>query len=568
MADDVHIRKMNCPSCGAPIELGGTSGTCDYCGARLERAEPKAEPAQPIPTTFSVQVPQVQVVQWPAAHTRSIQLIPAEEDEPTGCVGGVFGVIMLLGVIGALLAGGWFFGDSALAAFNSLATSVPGLPEVEIPAFGTPDRSNSWTINGPALLLPESATNPTASDAIVTAYHPYESHYALLYLEGSDHQQRWQSEPLADGYSAIITLGGSHLYVANNTDLLAIDLAEGTTVWQAALADKIISCQDCVQAIGDNVVVLTQDGTLQAFNALTGQPQWNTLLNKQPRQLLAVNGYAAVLDQETDTAESDLFLYNVTDGTLAQRLSPRCPNHSFANSPQGPNLYDPVHVADGGQTIYFIGGFFEPGCLQRWDAASGTMTWEATFPVDRIRDQRDDLLTATTYYLSSGHNLTAVNLADGTVRELLSESDYNLAPLGEQGGLLLVSATRQRGTQRDELWAIDANSGQRLWQFVPQATTRLSDSSVHSGNGLWTWQFTGQGVVVLQARPEPNRLIVETLQRQDGVSTGQTTVELNSSSFSLDMEVIGWQGDQVWLKLDNKLMVLDTTEAAFVSNWP
>jgi hypothetical protein len=196
------------------------------------------------------------------------------------------------------------------------------------------------------------------------------------------------------------------------------------------------------------------------------------------------------------------------------------------------------------------------------------MTWQATFPVDMVRSQDDDLLTPTTYYASNGHSLTAVNLADGTIRQLMDEPDYALTPLGEQAGLLLVSARRERGTQRDELWAIDTTTGERSWQYVPQATERLGGASFSysADKGLWTWQLTNQGVLVLQARSNPDRLVLETLQLRDGISTGQTTV--SPSSLRFGFEVVGWHGSNVWLRIDNSLAVVDTSTSTLLANWP
>lgn len=576
MADDAHIRKMTCPSCGAPVDLNGTSGTCDYCGARLERSQPAPKPT---PATGPTPIPavQVQVVQWPVA-SHGIQVVSAEDDEPTGCVGGFLALPFIVLGIAAVLLGGWFYGDQAVAAISGLATSVPGMPSIDIPSVDIPsveiaataDRSHSWSVtNGPAVLLP--ATGAAAkSDMIVTAYNPFENRYALLYLAGGETQERWASESLDISYGSPVFLGSNTLYAVSETDLVAINLADGTTVWRAALVDAVHShtCQDCLQVIAGNVIALTQDGTLQAFDAASGRPLWSTQLNQQPRQLLAVNGYAAVFDQENQDAEVDVVLYDPADGTEAQRLSPRCPNEPFPGRPQGPNIFAPAYPADGGKTLYIVAGFFEPGCLQRWDATTGTMVWQATFPIDLLRSDEDDLMTETTYYLSSGHGLTAVNLADGAVRQLMDEPDYALTPLGEQAGLLLVGARRERGTQRDELWAVDANSGERRWQFVPQATERVGGLSTtfRADAGLWTWQFTNQGIFVLQAHADPGRLVVETLQFQDGVSSGQTTIPVTELSHTF--ELVGRQGNVLWLRVDSGLVALDTTSSALTSQWP
>jgi outer membrane protein assembly factor BamB len=564
MPDHVNLRKMNCPSCGAPVELAGAVGTCEYCGARLERAVPQPEEK---PAEKKVEV---QVVQWPAVQSTPVVIQPSGG---SSCLGLAIVPIILL-FVGGIVAFSLFMSGNALTStFEGFSTVIPGLatsmPNIPI---GTPDRTLAWSIsNGPSALIPVG--DGLAPDVLVSAYHPFDNVNGLLYLEGESHNLRWKSEPMQVGYGTPLYVGENHIYVVSETNLFAINRSDGATAWQASVVDLIYGhiCQDCLQQFGDAVVALSQDGTLQAFNAGTGQPMWNTLLNQQPRQLINANGLIGLYDQESDDAEVDLFLFNPADGSLVHQLSPRCPNESFPNSPQGPGIYTSMYPADGGKTVYIVGGFFEPGCIQRWDLTTQTMVWQTTMPVDMLRDSGDDLLTATTLYLSNSDAITAVNLADGTIRELINEPDYALTPLGEQAGLLLVGARRERGTQRDELWALDANSGERRWTYTPQATNRLEGSTniVYTHEpGLWTWRFTNQGILVLQGRSEPNRLVFETLQLQDGVSTsGQQTIELETTS-QWNLEVIGWQGDNVWLKLDDQVAVVDTTEATIVSRWP
>lgn len=564
MPDRINLRKMNCPSCGAPVELEGAVGTCEYCGARLERAMPTPEEK---PAEKKVEV---QVVQWPAVQSTPVVVQPSGG---SSCLGLLIVPIILLFVGGIVAASLWMSGSAITSSFDSISTVIPSLatPLAELP-IGTPDRTSAWSIsNGPAALIP--AGDGLAPDVVVSGYHPFDNVQGLLYLEGENHNLRWKSEPMKVSFGSPLYVGKNHIYVVSETNLFAINRSDGATAWQASVVDLVYShiCTDCLQQIGNSVVALSQDGTLQAFNADTGQLLWSTLLNEQPRQLVAVNGLVGVFDRESDDAEVDIFLFNPADGTLAHQLQPRCPNESFPSSPQAPGIYMPMYAADGGKTLYVLAGFFEPGCVQRWDMTTQTMVWQTTIPVGMIRHSGDDLMTDTSLYFSNSDALIAVNKADGTVRELISEPDYALTPLGEQAGLLLVNARRERGTRRDELWVLDANTGERRWQYVPQATERLDGSTYivyTSEPGLWTWRFTNRGVLVLQGRSEPNRLVLETLQLQDGVSTsGQKSIELDTTR-QWNLEVIGWQGDRVWLKLDDEVAVVDTAEATIRSTWP
>jgi outer membrane protein assembly factor BamB len=297
---------MNCPSCGAPVELAGTVGTCEYCGARLERAVPKPEEK---PAEKKVEV---QVVQWPAIQATPVVVQPSGG---SSCLGLLIVPIILLFVGGIVAASLWMSGDAIISSVDSITTAIPSFatPLAQIPV-GTPDRTLAWSIsNGPAALIPVGDGLPP--DVVISAYHPFDNVNGLLYLEGESHNLRWQSEPVQATYGSPLFVGQNHIYVISETDLLAINRSDGATAWQASITDLVYGhiCRDCLQQIGDSVVVLSQDGTLQAYNATTGQPLWSTLLNEQPRQLVAVNGLVGVYDQESDDAEVDIFLINPAD---------------------------------------------------------------------------------------------------------------------------------------------------------------------------------------------------------------------------------------------------------------
>src|SRR5688572_32887064 len=103
MPDHVNLRKMNCPSCGAPVELAGAVGTCEYCGARLERAIPKPEEK---PAEKKVEV---QVVQWPAVQSTPVVIQPSGG---SSCLGLLIVPVILLFVGGIVAASLWMSGSA------------------------------------------------------------------------------------------------------------------------------------------------------------------------------------------------------------------------------------------------------------------------------------------------------------------------------------------------------------------------------------------------------------------------------------------------------------------------
>ncbi|MCI0394658.1 MAG: PQQ-binding-like beta-propeller repeat protein [Chloroflexi bacterium] len=564
MPQEVDLRKMVCPSCGAPVQLATKSGKCDYCGHVLERPDDPKQQPQSLPQPVFGVAPPVQV-QWSAAEVPPLI-------QPARSSGSCVGIIVMLvifafvgvGILVPLLAGGGFLAAGEL--FGGLTTLVP---EISTVGSSGPIFSPFHISNGPAILL--SPGDGLPPDVVVSAFNSSDSSSGLLYLAGEPPALSWESPPLNASYGAPLFVGSSQLYVGSETDLVALNRADGRLLWQASLSDQIYShiCQDCLQEVGQHVVALANDGTLQAFNAQSGELAWSQQLEAQPRQLVVFNGQVGVLD-EAESSEADFLIFDPATGTLVQRLSPRCPSEPFPDDPQGPGIYSTVFFDPAGQALYFFGGFFEPGCIQRWDATNRTATWQATFPVNMVREQDDDLFTPDAVYLSDGSNLVAVNTADGIVRQLGGDENYNLVPLAAQAGVLLVQASRSRGSTRDELWVIDATTGERRWQFVPQATRLMSPSSdtvTSSDEGYWNWHITPAGVVVLQARSEPYRLVVETLNWNDGASSGQVTIPLEVAT-PYSVHVIGGNNSKLWLQLDGGLTVLDLATATIVSTWP
>ncbi|MFN3742559.1 MAG: hypothetical protein ACK4VW_07820, partial [Anaerolineales bacterium] len=54
--------------------------------------------------------------------------------------------------------------------------------------------------------------------------------------------------------------------------------------------------------------------------------------------------------------------------------------------------------------------------------------------------------------------------ADEVRRILIDDPNYELAPVAESGGTLIVLAERTRGSTRYELWGVAVSTGERRWQ--------------------------------------------------------------------------------------------------------
>ena len=109
--------------------------------------------------------------------------------------------------------------------------------------------------------------------------------------------------------------------------------------------------------------------------------------------------------------------------------------------------------------------------------------------------------------------------------------------LDARDGVLLLRATRQRGTVRDELWAMDLDKGTMLWE-----------KPLAGGGGTlprWTARVVPAGVAFLVALDRPNRLTYETLELRTGRPLASVTAEVEAASW----EGIAWLDDAAWLTI-------------------
>jgi hypothetical protein len=88
----------------------------------------------------------------------------------------------------------------------------------------------------------------------------------------------------------------------------------------------------------------------------------------------------------------------------------------------------------------------------------------------------------------------------------------------------LVRASRTKGSEQDELCAVDIPSGEILWKHELQTTDLTGWGSNDSGVGTWTLAPVGSRLAVIQVISEgggSNYVVVEILNMQDGVITAK-----------------------------------------------
>ncbi len=545
-----RIRAVDCPSCGAPLELPSEHQRlfqCQFCGTTLEDlSTPKEQETgqQPKVIVYSTAPPRTYPTKKPEAD------IPQSSN--SGCMIVALGIgIVLIGLAATFLISG----DLRFGSF-SLADEINA---ARIYSFGL------------TRLLPSD--NGTQPDVVGVTYNSDET-YRMVYVDfDADTYLRWQSESLEEGANYIynhLTASPSTIFMAYGTTLVAFDRANGSILWQKEISDEVSNiCADCLQIFDGGLVALSADGTLAGFDLQTGDPLWSVRLNEDTRQLINLGGEAGVLDEEEDMV--GINVYAPDSGIRLQRIVPECPNQVFPDSPQTLGVFDPVLLSSDGKNLYVPISSYDPGCLQKWETASVSMVWEASIPREVLDNFNWDpyLLTDQHLFLSDGHNLFSISLQDGSYQSVYSDEDYNLIALTEQNDLLLTRAERTRGTPQSDLWGLGVVNQAKEWQFDVTAKDIFGETnSVVYEEGAWSVSPSRENPLVLEAFAEPGVLTFSALNPSDGSITAQNSLEINDDDFSYWMHIIGWQDEQVYIAVGGRLWWIDGLTGTELATWP
>jgi hypothetical protein len=235
-------------------------------------------------------------------------------------------------------------------------------------------------------------------------------------------------------------------------------------------------------------------------------------------------------------------------------------------------LYDYVPVAADGSSIYVIGSLYSPGCVEKWDGVTGALVWQAaSLPEDALRDKyRENLLfTDTNLFIANSYGVFSVSLADGAAAQLVANEDYDFEPLGARDGVLVLIATRTRGTSRTEIWGVDAALGNVKWTFIPEDADRMDLISTAISSGAeWTAGLTSPGLTVALFMAEPQQLILQTIPLQSGTASPPLTVPIASSLGAYWVELVGFRGSEFWLAADATVRVINVDSGQVQHAWP
>jgi outer membrane protein assembly factor BamB len=509
-----------CPSCGAPINMGETRGTCDYCETVVERQN-----------TTAGGEPKFVRVHVGTARKRA--------KTPPSNAGN--------GCMVALLAGVFLFVGTILVASGTIPiaplTSALGITNQGWPLFG-PER-----ITDLVRVVPRDA----ADDMLV--FIDRDEDVTLGLIDSTGRALRWQSAPLSkDGRQAVLALGPDTVYLADQTRLLALRLLDGTPAWQTTLPVELpSSCDRCLTLLNDHLIAWQKDGTVQAFDTRNGQTAWSRRLEGSPRPLVAAGGWLAVGQPAEGQTGGEIQLLDPSSGEVARRITPGCARNEEGDEAEfyADSFFLPTD--DGAALLALFDNW--DGCAQRWNLDADGPAWQTWLEGDSAPSswgERQVIMDRGRLFFVNDGVLSKLDTATGAVNLLVSDDEYTLVPLFARDDIVVVKATPDWDYSRHSLWGIDATTGARRWQYDVAAKEWFGDS----GFNEWGAQLTPGGVAVVLAPGDSRELIVERLDLKTGASIGRQVMVLEGSG-STTVWDNRWTDRRAWLVIESTLYVVD-----------
>ena len=611
---DSPLRSLNCPNCGAPIDFPEARGTvkCRFCDSVIERSDEaptaddeghalkvnitegriavervgnytqgakrfviKMQGGQPmvietagqpaVPPTFS----SVTYTNAPPVLTRR------KQSSNVGCWVWALSIGILLITI-VPVAAAFINLDAVMRSLTSGGSLTDALTAV-------PTLGSRFVVGRVAAFIP--AANDAPPDLLFLADEYPQSggdgQKKLVALSGERPQFLWASPALDDdAYDTRILGDAERIYTVSGSRLLAFNRSDGSAAWTASLADKISfnTCVNCLQLYEGRLFALSDDGSLSAFDADSGQPRWNFRATQDsPRGLYVLGGQIVFMDRD-EKSEGVLHAFDPATGERVTH-KPTCTSDDFFG-PRAADWTTPLYPAATGSDFFMVFGWPSP-CILRLDTKTFQPAW-VTVPsrdLNLLSSFNPHLiLTAEALYLPADDKVLRVDATTGDTQVVLQENDYVFTLLDQHAEALVLLARRQRGSGRNEVWVVDSTSGERRWsvdlgEAPPFGGVAGDGSIIDEDKPAWTWHVSERGLHILRfKRAEDDvshSILHDVYDWQSGESGGQRETQLGVSTIILSAPgFILWRGDTLWMELNTGVLAFDTADDAIVYRWP
>lgn len=481
-----------CDSCGAHLPLPDLEGhiTCPSCG-RAARVTPPPDdddggsrltvksPGGEVTIDLSGWTPGARgATEWDQPAEKIVMTSETAETAAkaakTGCgIGAALVSLLVLAIIGGVIY-------AVTTGVSSVTKSISELTGSS--------SSDLYPSSGSVTVLPgEGSTDDLV--LVVTDNSGDSERKVVRAKVGPDGSETlWKSEPLpGDAYTASVAIEGDHLYVAAGDEVRLLSLATGAETWRATLTDKVTTrCESCFAVVQKKLVVRTDDAYLTGFQASSNEPLWSRRLNSTSARAELVGGNLVLVDDaSTPGAPAAVETLDPATGRAARSISPSCP--------AGGEIYSPVTMRAGAQLVAVPGtgdlvAVFgsSPGCVVRWESASGTVRWTLGITGNYSRSDSPPLISGRDLVLATSGSMVHVDLGTGRGAELEQVADAAAEPHSLNGRTLIGQTTSTRGTSKGGVAAWDLNTNKRLWSVpLPKGAQPASTGPWASSDALF-----------------------------------------------------------------------------------
>jgi outer membrane protein assembly factor BamB len=385
---------------------------------------------------------------------------------------------------------------------------------------------------------------------------PVKCYLSYAYKTEDRWKVRWEQNLGSDivGYSDVTTLvDKARVYVIVGPTVQAFKLSDGTVEWETSLSDEVAAtCRECATLAKDRLIVLASDLVLQGVDVDSGEVAWSyelrTSLDWQVKPIVLDEGNKVAIVDQTDSdvaAPGGLYVFHAGDGEQLRSIIPQCADIPF-------RVGLPVFIDKKGQNAYFTLSLSTKHCIQGWNINEGKLLWESLLPEEISKgplffnnphlDSPGLLADDALYYGSGGPakagKLIHIDLSDGAINLLLEDSKYAITPLFKDDAMLLVQASRTKGSEQHELWGVNISSGETLWRYELQGTDLMGWGSNNFGAGTWTIAPAGDRLAVIQVLSEGAEALLDYVL-VDILNIGDGTIATETKSLINDVHWMG-----------------------------
>jgi len=355
---------------------------------------------------------------------------------------------------------------------------------------------------------------------------------------GTDYPTVLPDAPLAwstNTYDAFRTphLDGTTIYAVHADGVLALDAADGTDRWTAAL-EPLATDSGGVTPNGDTVYVASETNTLHAFDTTDGTEQWT---------------YTTETDIDTNPVVDDDTVYVAGDRGLVYAVNGDGTSHWDTELPSN-HIVALTRTSDA---LYAAGGVQGRGSLYKLDTTTGDTEWRYKTTGIDYTFLKPTIASDTAYVSGARGGFHAIDTTDGT-KQWTAETTTGLerAPIVSNGTVYVRHDDRT-------LHALDAPTGDIEWQF--RAETELTIDPIAGDSQVYA--ATDSGVYTIDATTGDERNHHQTLGDVYRTSAihGDTVYVGDWGVWALDVAQATPDGGRVSLPVT----IQDVT---LVGNWP